>query len=295
MQAGADRHWISEAIRLNGRACRGGERISIRRQTRNNITATRICNVALSGRHAHDNSLQRQTLNRIHHTFDEKRARRAAHLNHIVRCGAETFHIRNGALHNIEASRRPAFAGDRAVRGRRRSIAPIPKVGQRVAIRIAGVTGKGDAAIDRGVGIGCAKSRQRREIAGNVATSRRDIDPVHAVRIRAARHRGDVNSCRSVGEGHADRQDRIGLLRGIRLHVEQQWLLVAAVDIGPVQQYAVSHAVVRAIELTMFDPVIIRVAGALHDERPLVSVGLDLVHGADARSSGAIGRDLHHV
>ena len=249
----------------------------------------------MSGRHAHSNSLQRQTLNRTHHTFDEKRARRAAHLNHIVRCGAETFHIRNGALHNIEASRRPAFAGDRTVVGRRRAIAPIPKVGQRVAIRIAGVTGKSDAAIDRGVGIVGAKSRLWREIARNVAASRRDIDPVHTVWVGAARHRGDVDSCRSVGEGHANRQNGVGLLRGIRLHVEQQWLLVAAVDVGPVHQHAVSHAVVRAIKLTMFDPVIIRVAGALHDERSLVSVGLDFIHGADACSSGAIGRDLHHV
>ena len=99
----------------------------------------------------------------------------------------------------------------------------------------------------------------------------------------------------SVATEFAERQNRVGLFRSIRPHVEQERLLVAAVDARPVHQHAVPHAVARAIELTVFDPVIIRAAGSVHHERPLVSVRLHLVHGADAGGGAAIGRDLHHI
>ena len=216
-------------------------------------------------------------------------------MDRIVYRGGEAFHVRNRAFHRINAGRGPAFAGDRTVGGGRRSIAPIPEVGQRVAIRIAGGAGEIDADIDRRVRIRSADVRRWRKVARNSATVHGHIDPVDTVRIRAAGDRRDVDACRGVGESLADRQNRVGLFKGIRSHIEQQRLLVAAVDAGPVHQHAILHAIARAIELTMFDPVIIRAVGTIHHERPLISIRLILVHGAEACGGGAIGRDFHQV
>ena len=104
-----------------------------------------------------------------------------------------------------------------------------------------------------------------------------------------------MNARRRVGEGLAHRQHRIVLLKGVWSHVEQQRLLIAAIDVRPVHQHAITQAKTRAKELPILHPVIVRAACTIHRERPLVAIRLHFVHRADARGRAAIRGDFCHI
>ena len=104
-----------------------------------------------------------------------------------------------------------------------------------------------------------------------------------------------MNARNRIGERLAHRQHRIVFLESIRLHVEQQRLLVAPVNVRPIHQHAVTHPVARAVELPILHPVVIGAASAIHRQRALVAIRLHFVHGTNARGCATIGGDFHHI
>ena len=162
------------------------------------------------------------------HRHDDRRARRAP------------LHVRGHAPHAIVARRRPRFRHHRRVRDAERLVAKVPRVRQRIAIRVRRRRGESHRVVRR-------HARRARGERRRGSVIRRERPHIHhhvqaRRRGRIFRDGRDVNVALGVGKSATDHDSRVALsVRGIRRRIEQMRTPRAGRPRAPVQEHAALH------------------------------------------------------
>ena len=147
------------------------------------------------------------------------------------------------ALHVADRAANPIFAGDGpspanhvGVGGDDCVVSEVPRIGQRVAVRIGGIGREDDGGSREGGGGTGREGNTRELIVGELAQIHLQVERFWDG--SAFGQRGDVDAGHPVGKGSADEQRRVVLaVGGAGRDVEQERLLVAGA--GPAQSNAV--------------------------------------------------------